>query len=79
MVELPPRDKWMASGESIVRWRPLFEVIEVRPHPPGVMLILRLDGVEREIELDTTCVKQLLSRLGAAQAASEAASAGQAG
>ena len=52
MPDLPARDTWVANGNSLTRWHPQFDLIEVHPaRDGGRILRLRFDGIEREMPL----------------------------
>jgi hypothetical protein len=63
MADLPPRDAWLASGTSLMRWRPVVDLIEVQPAKDGKVLRLRLEGIEREIALDQATADRLADLL----------------
>lgn len=63
MANVPPRDTWLATGDGLMRWRPVFDRIEVQDVPGGKLIRLCLAGNAGEILLDQAQADSLADRL----------------
>lgn len=52
MVDLPPKDEWIATTSGVTRWRPVIDAIWVLPARRGKILRVKIGETTHEITLN---------------------------